>query len=1048
MTKRLSLLATLFVVLILVAACTGAATPAPEAPATEEAVAPAATEEAAAPAATEEAAAPAATEEAAAPAGGAKKFGQVTDVGGIDDRGFNQLAWKGMQDAGKELGVDVQFLESQQQTDYEKNIGEFLKQGYSGIVTVGFLLADATKAASEANPDIPFAIVDNPSQTKGDMGLLFAVEEPSFQAGYLAAAMSETGTVCTYGGIKIPPVVAFMVGFEHGVMYYNEQMGKEVKVLGWKTDAAKEGGGDGSFTGNFESLDDGRSFAENFFDEGCDIIFPVAGPVGLGSATAAQDRGFKVIGVDADLTQTNPDAKEVYLTSVLKKIDVAVKEAVTRMATGTFEGGTNFVSTTANGGVGLAPFYDYDSQVPQEVKDGLAEIEQGIIDGSIKTGWPVGAEAPAAVAEGLKFGQVTDVGGIDDRGFNQLAWKGMQDASKELGVDVQFLESQQQTDYEKNIGEFLKQGYSGIVTVGFLLADATKAASEANPDIPFAIVDNPSQTKGDMGLLFAVEEPSFQAGYLAAAMSETGTVCTYGGIKIPPVVAFMVGFEHGVMYYNEQMGKEVKVLGWKTDAAKEGGGDGSFTGNFESLDDGRSFAENFFDEGCDIIFPVAGPVGLGSATAAQDRGFKVIGVDADLTQTNPDAKEVYLTSVLKKIDVAVKEAVTRMATGTFEGGTNFVSTTANGGVGLAPFYDYDSQVPQEVKDGLAEIEKGLIDGSVKTGWPVGGGEEAAPAEGEAMAAPAAGELGSAEKPISVLFVPSVDAGVIVTGGEVMAEALNKATGLSFKVDVPTSYAATVEAMCASPENTIGFIPALGYVLANNNCGVEVGAAAVRRGLSWYTTQFLVQRDSDIKSIEDLAGKKWAVPDLGSTSGYLYPSVMLKEAGVEPGEIVEAGGHPQAVLAVYNGDVDFATSFFSPPVTDPQWKFGDNPEPYNPDEVTRDAEGNCFAGDVRVLDARCAAAETAPDVFQKVSILSLSQQIPNDTMSFSPEFPEELRANIIDAMVAFAASEECAQSICSEDFYGWTGMEPVSDSFYDPVRSLITTLGYTENDIFK
>jgi phosphate/phosphite/phosphonate ABC transporter binding protein len=613
------------------------------------------------------------------------------------------------------------------------------------------------------------------------------------------------------------------------------------------------------------------------------------------------------------------------------------------------------------------------------------------------------------------------------------------------------LESQQQTDYEKNIGEFLKQGYNGIVTVGFLLADATKAASEANPDVPFAIVDFPSQTKTDMGLLFAVDEPSFEAGYLAAAMSETGTVCTYGGIKIPPVVAFMVGFENGVNYYNEKMGKEVKVLGWKTDAAVEGGGDGSFTGNFESLDDGRSFAENFFDEGCDIIFPVAGPVGLGSAAAAQDRGFKVIGVDADLTQTNPDAKEVYLTSVLKKIDVAVYEAVKRMNDGSFEGGTNFVSTLENGGVGLAPFYDYDSQVPQEVKDALAEIEKGIIDGSVKTGWPVGG--EAAPAATaeattEAMAAPAAGELGSAENPINVLFVPSVDAGVIVSGGDVMAKALNKATGLTFKVDVPTSYAATVEAMCASPENTIGFIPALGYVLASNRCGVEVGAAAVRRGLSWYAAQFLVQRDSDIKDIKDLAGKKWAIPDLGSTSGYLYPSVQLKEAGVEPGEVVEAGGHPQAVLAVYNGDVDFATSFFSPPLMDPKWEFGDDPEPYKPGDVTRDAEGNCKAGDIVVLDARCAAAETAPDVFKKVRILTLSAQIPNDTMSFSPDFPAELRQQVIDAMVAFAGSEECAQSICNEDFYGWTGVEPVQDSFYDPVRSLIKTLGYTEKDIFK
>jgi phosphonate transport system substrate-binding protein len=399
---------------------------------------------------------------------------------------------------------------------------------------------------------------------------------------------------------------------------------------------------------------------------------------------------------------------------------------------------------------------------------------------------------------------------------------------------------------------------------------------------------------------------------------------------------------------------------------------------------------------------------------------------------------------LKKIDVAVAEAVTRMEDGSFEGGSNYVSTLSNDGVGLAPFYDYDADVSQEMKDELEAIRQGIIDGSISTGWPVEAAEAGAV---EAVAAPAAGELGSAEKPINVLFVPSVDAGVIVSGGEVMAEALNQATGLTFKVDVPTSYAATIEAMCASPEDTIGFIPALGYVLANNRCGVEVGGAAVRFGLSWYAAQFVVPRDSDLQSIEDLAGKKWAVPDLGSTSGYLYPSVMLQEAGVEPGEIVEAGGHSQSVLAVYNGEVDFSTSFFSPPLTEPAWAFGDDPEPFDPAEVTRDADGRCFAGDVRVLDARCSVTETAPDVFEKTRILSLSQKIPNDTMSFSPDFPDELKQVIVDALVAFTASEACAESICSEDFYTWSGMDPVDDAAYDPVRSLIEVLGYTEEDIF-
>ena len=280
MTKRwFGLLALLILVALIVAACGGAATPAAEP--TEP---PAAAEEEVAPA--EEA--PAEEEAMAEEEMPVHRYGQVTDVGGIDDKSFNQLAWAGTLRAAEEYGVEVQFLESQQQTDYEKNINEFLSQGYNGIITVGFLIADATKAASEANPDVPFVIVDFPSQTPGTVGILSAISEPSFLAGYLAAGMSQTGIVCTFGGIKIPPVTEFMVGFEHGVKYYNEQKGADVSVLGWKTDAAAEGGGDGAFTGNFESLDDGRSFAENFFDEGCDIILPVAGPVGLGSAAAAR----------------------------------------------------------------------------------------------------------------------------------------------------------------------------------------------------------------------------------------------------------------------------------------------------------------------------------------------------------------------------------------------------------------------------------------------------------------------------------------------------------------------------------------------------------------------------------------------------------------------------------------------------------------------------------------------------------------------------------------------------------------------------------------
>ena len=321
-------------------------------------------------------------------------------------------------------------------------------------------------------------------------------------------------------------------------------------------------------------------------------------------------------------------------------------------------------------------------------------------------------------------------------------------------------------------------------------------------------------------------------------------------------------------------------------------------------------------------------------------------------------------------------------------------------------------------------------------------------------------LGSEERPIKVLFVPSVEADAIISGGEIMAQALNEATGLNFVVSVPTSYAATIEEMCASPDDTIGFIPAQGYVLANDRCGVTVGAAAVRYGLSWYAAQIVVPMDSPAQSLEDLAGLTWGIPDFGSTSGYLFPLAMFQGAGVEPGEIVETGSHNNAMLAVYNGEVDFATAFFSPPLLpnySRQWTYGvDDPEIWRQagESPVRTEEGRTYVaggpdeGGYRILDARSAVSDTAPDIFDKTRILLLTDQIPNDTLSFGPEFPLNTANKIVAALVDWVNvdNDACMQSICSEEFYNWTGVEPVTDSFYDPVRFLMDQLGITAEDV--
>ncbi len=331
----------------------------------------------------------------------------------------------------------------------------------------------------------------------------------------------------------------------------------------------------------------------------------------------------------------------------------------------------------------------------------------------IQPGWkvviPSAEDAEAYMQAGnIKAGQITDVGGIDDRSFNQTAWNGFLMAKERLGTEVAYLESQEQADYEPNIKEFLQQDYDLIVGIGWMLADALAAAANANPDTLFAIVDHSYDPpiKNVRALVFDTDEAAFLAGYLAASMSKTGKVGVFGGIEIPTVTIFMVGFQSGVEYYNQKKGTDVVVLGMNL-----------FTGNFESTDDGRRMAESLMDEGADIIMPVAGPVGLGTAAACQERGAMMIGVDTDWHVSAPEYQGIYLTSVLKNMDVSVFETVLAAQSRVFPWGT-WTGTLKNNGVGLGPFHTFEDQIPAEIKADLDTIKAAIIAGTIDTGWPV------------------------------------------------------------------------------------------------------------------------------------------------------------------------------------------------------------------------------------------------------------------------------------------------------------------------------------------
>ena len=300
-------------------------------------------------------------------------------------------------------------------------------------------------------------------------------------------------------------------------------------------------------------------------------------------------------------------------------------------------------------------------------------------------------------------------------------------------------------------------------------------------------------------------------------------------------------------------------------------------------------------------------------------------------------------------------------------------------------------------------------------------------------------IGTEGNPIKVLFVPSTDVEFMIGSGDLIEQDLKDLTGLFYEVSVPTSYAATIEGMCASPDDTIGFTPAMGYVLANSLCGVEPGLASVRYGWNVFWAQFIVARDSEYQTLEDLEGASWAYPDEVSTSSYLLPKAIFDDLGITLSDSINAGDHPNAVRAVYNGEVDMGTTFFSPPIpAEGTWSMDMDPDIPDDlvDECGVDVEGKLMCGGWRVLDARSSISKEAPDVVQKVRILDLSPEIPNDTMSFSPEFPDSLKQVVMDAIVAYVESEACLETLCNEKFYEWTGVAPISDANFDGLRLLM------------
>ncbi len=312
--------------------------------------------------------------------GGQYKACMVTDTGGIDDHSFNASAWQGMQDAKKnDSNVAIQNISSSSEQDYEPNLNKFVQAKCDLVIGVGGLMSDAVTKVAKANPKQKFAIIDANVALPNVYSMQFNTAQPSFQAGYLAAGMSKSGKVATYGGINIPPVTIYEDGFAEGVDYYNQQQHKNVKLLGWNEKTQK-----GVFANSFTDQNKGKSITETFISQGADIVLPVAGGTGQGTAstTAASNGKQSTIFVDFDGCISAANYCKTFLTSVTKGIAGAVQKAVVAGQKGQALTGS-YLGELKNSGVGLAPYHQWDSKVPADLKKQVAQVGTDITSGKI-----------------------------------------------------------------------------------------------------------------------------------------------------------------------------------------------------------------------------------------------------------------------------------------------------------------------------------------------------------------------------------------------------------------------------------------------------------------------------------------------------------------------------------------------------------------------------------------------------------------------------------------------------------------------------------------
>lgn len=326
----------------------------------------------------------------------------------------------------------------------------------------------------------------------------------------------------------------------------------------------------------------------------------------------------------------------------------------------------------------------------------------------------------------IKVGLVTDTSGVNDYAFNQLAWEGIQKASAEMGFQAKFLESSQPSDYEANINALITEGYNVIITVGSLMGNVTALKALQYPHIKFAIIDHAYvPTPGSpycadtvidcyadgglthvTSLMFAEEQIGFLAGVLAGGMTRSGFVCSVTSVPPPASDRYVINFRSGAVW---QAGEDIRGMNNYINVQTSNMDIPSFSDSTQ----GKETALGLISAGCDVVFGIAAN---GALLAAHENNLMAIGVDADQYYTYPEVKDALISSAQKNVDVAIYNYLRTVADDSVTAGIS-VGTLQNGGVGLAPFHDWDSRIPADLKARLQQASAGIIDGSVTLDLP-------------------------------------------------------------------------------------------------------------------------------------------------------------------------------------------------------------------------------------------------------------------------------------------------------------------------------------------